>query len=506
MKKRGYLCAVVCLIAVCFFLPQKVSAESKQEYNVLVGNVIYTIFEQTEDHDAYAIIDDYAGSNDIVDGVYTIPAEVIYNEKSYPIVGVNESINLEDEIKEVVVPKEFGSKEVKTDYYSFANQVGHQNFFTLPSVEKVTIHAENINIANIYSDGGHLERQHGTTNDSVLKELTIDGSKVNIDSYALRSLEKLEKLEFSKDCQVTLNKYGIINCSKLTQLILPAKTKFTEGAISLCNNLNTVKFEDGSKYTNNEGIISPAGTLLFVPANVKQYQTSTKIKKIGDLAFSNCSKLTSVTFRGKTIGEYAFYDCKALTKVKLLESVYRIESYAFARCNLKSIEIPKSVKSIGHGILYNNENLRSIKVTGNYFKVKGNVLTTKSGKTLVTIIPKDGVVDVPSGVVKMNGMPVTAPLAVKNLKFPSTLRELYQMGGNMPNLTKITFTAKSVPVARELSNSFVDTGLQYRGYPYGVIYAETKKKQEICVPNAQKQSYKKFIKKQVVHGWSCIIK
>ncbi|HIZ25158.1 MAG TPA: leucine-rich repeat domain-containing protein, partial [Candidatus Gallimonas intestinigallinarum] len=64
------------------------------------------------------------------------------------------------------------------------------------------------------------------------------------------------------------------------------------------------------------------------------------VTSIGDSAFYNCSKITSVTIgNGVTnIGEWAFAYCSSLTSINIPDSVRNIERYAFYGCsNLASV-------------------------------------------------------------------------------------------------------------------------------------------------------------------------
>lgn len=89
-------------------------------------------------------------------------------------------------------------------------------------------------------------------------------------------------------------------------------------------------------------------TSVTIPATVKM---------IGEQAFEDCSKLTSVNFEegceDMTIGARAFSDCKALTTITLPEGVTTICEEAFAYCNyLKYISIPNSLTAIENKAFY----------------------------------------------------------------------------------------------------------------------------------------------------------
>ena len=73
------------------------------------------------------------------------------------------------------------------------------------------------------------------------------------------------------------------------------------------------------------------------------------ITEIGQMAFTYCQSLTSVTIPNKvrTIGYHAFNNCRNLREVTIPNSVTTLDSGAFGGCSsLTTIKIPNSVRSI----------------------------------------------------------------------------------------------------------------------------------------------------------------
>ena len=86
---------------------------------------------------------------------------------------------------------------------------------------------------------------------------------------------------------------------------------------------------------------------------------------IGDMAFVDCSSLTSVTIGNSvtSIGRWAFSGCSGLTSVTIPNSVTSIGDYAFVNCSgLTSMTIGNSVTSIGNSAFGGCSGLTSIKV------------------------------------------------------------------------------------------------------------------------------------------------
>ena len=109
-----------------------------------------------------------------------------------------------------------------------------------------------------------------------------------------------------------------------------------------------------------EGVIIKDGILIKwpcdkIPTN-GHVTIPNSVTSIGEGAFKECSKLSSITIPNSvtSIGNRAFYKCSSLSSIVIPNSVTSIERYAFYECSkLSSITIPNSVTSIGvHAFSY----------------------------------------------------------------------------------------------------------------------------------------------------------
>jgi len=81
-----------------------------------------------------------------------------------------------------------------------------------------------------------------------------------------------------------------------------------------------------------------------IPASVNYEGTEYNVTSIGNSAFSNCTRLTSVTIPNSvtSIGSDAFAGCRDLSIINIPNSVTSIGDYAFSTCfSLTSVTIPK---------------------------------------------------------------------------------------------------------------------------------------------------------------------
>lgn len=126
----------------------------------------------------------------------------------------------------------------------------------------------------------------------------------------------------------------------------------------ICENVTEFIVEDGNEhYYAKDGILYEkeeySGNIVFFSCpNGRKGEITVPgdVSEIGNYAFSDCTKITSVVLpEGTTeIGVGAFSNCAELTKVNIPKSVEDINGYAFDGCKkLETLDIPETVSYIG---------------------------------------------------------------------------------------------------------------------------------------------------------------
>ena len=134
--------------------------------------------------------------------------------------------------------------------------------------------------------------------------------------------------------------------------------------------LHEVKLPDGLTCIGKRAFCnSPELTEVEIPSTVtkieqsafsgctglKEIELPPQLEEVGYSSFYGCSGLTEITIPSsvKIIRSGAFQNCTNLESVTLSEGIREIGNEAFKRTNLKSLNIPKSVKKLGRAIVYN---------------------------------------------------------------------------------------------------------------------------------------------------------
>ena len=134
--------------------------------------------------------------------------------------------------------------------------------------------------------------------------------------------------------------------------------------------LHEVKLPDGLTCIGKRAFCnSPELTEVEIPSTVtkieqrafsgctglKEIELPPQLEEVGYSSFYGCSGLTEITIPSsvKIIRSGAFQNCTNLESVTLSEGIREIGNEAFKRTNLKSLNIPKSVKKLGRDIVYN---------------------------------------------------------------------------------------------------------------------------------------------------------
>ena len=160
----------------------------------------------------------------------------------------------------------------------------------------------------------------------------------------------------------------------------------------------TASAETSGYYTytvsNGEATITAVDMSISGDVTIPSTLDGYPVTSIGYMAFSNCSRLTSVKIPSSvtSIGSNAFYWCSSLRSIEIPDSVTTIGDYAFSSCSsLTSIEIPDSVTTIGDYAFSSCSSLTRIAVASenpNYADEDG-ILFNKE-KTVLIQYPGNG--------------------------------------------------------------------------------------------------------------------
>ena len=182
-------------------------------------------------------------------------------------------------------------------------------------------------------------------------------------------------------------------CNNFASVSIPSSVIYIGSwAFSYCSNL-TAFFVDAMNpsFSSMDGVLFNKGQTALVqfPGGVSgSYIMPSSVTSIGDRAFSDCSRLTSVTIPNSvnSVGSYSFYGCSALTNVTIPDSVTSIGSQAFYSCSrLTDATIGASVTNIGSYAFSYCSSQKAFYVDGtnpNYSSLDG-VLFNKSQTELI---------------------------------------------------------------------------------------------------------------------------
>lgn len=182
--------------------------------------------------------------------------------------------------------------------------------------------------------------------------------------------------------------------ASVTAFLDSAGTLTVSGSGPMCDYKNV--YLQTAPWANHAGIkrvvvtegVTRVGDLAFQALpSLESAEIAGSVQTIGQNAFSQCPKLAQVTVLpgdGCEIGSYAFRSCPALKEVTLGEGVavvgysafdscflletvrlpstlVRIEDYAFSGANLRTLELPENLTSIGNLAFTNCEKLEAVR-------------------------------------------------------------------------------------------------------------------------------------------------
>lgn len=183
-----------------------------------------------------------------------------------------------------------------------------------------------------------------------------------------------------------------------------------------------------------------------------------ELNSIGEYAFSQCYRLTTITMpKVNKLGYGVFANCGA-SQIILPEGITSMADYAFYRSNLTSIEIPSSITEISNYCFQYCSALKSITIPSSVTKI-GYESFRESGLTSVTLPGVKSISDrafynckqlaevtFAEGLQSFDSEPFYGCNALTEIDLPSTLRSMYsQAFGNCYGIKKVISRAVIPP-------------------------------------------------------------
>lgn len=174
----------------------------------------------------------------------------------------------------------------------------------------------------------------------------------NVGRKAFQSLANIGELVLPDSIRV-IKEHAFQGC--LVQVSIPAHVESIGDSAFFGANLRTVTLP---------GTLKKMGKYVFRKSHVREVIVEEGVEVIGEAAFVECSKLTSVklpsTLRG--IPGYAFSNTKALESVTLPYGLEWIGGYAFNGSGIRKINLPDTLTELNLRAFANCQNLTDIAI------------------------------------------------------------------------------------------------------------------------------------------------
>lgn len=126
----------------------------------------------------------------------------------------------------------------------------------------------------------------------------------------------------------------------------------TDGMYIFYNYINSGQELELTYYSEEDRSLTNYVGDIVIPDEVTYDSKTLKVTSIGQDAFYDCKKLTSISFPKnlRTIGERAFYGCEKLASISLPNDIDSIGNGAFAGTKISELYIPAGVDYIGREV------------------------------------------------------------------------------------------------------------------------------------------------------------
>ena len=242
-----------------------------------------------------------------------IPETVVYNGKTYEVVGIDEYAFANSPITSVTIGNSVTS-------------IGNGAFHGCNSLKNIIVTNNN----SIYDSRNNCNAIVETATNTVVvgcQATNMPSSITSIGPGAFAYCTSLTSI-YIPNSVTSIGGSAFSSCSSLNSITIPnSVTSIGGSAFSGCSSLNSI--------TIPNSITSIESKVFYRCSSLTSITIPNSVTSIGYDAFSGCSGLTSITIPNSVteIGSYAFRECEKLGTLVLGDKIKEIEDYAFKECN-----------------------------------------------------------------------------------------------------------------------------------------------------------------------------
>lgn len=263
--------------------------------------------------------------------------------------------------------------------------------------------------------------------------ITISNGVKNIGESAFEGCGSVTNIEIPKNV-TSIERYAFRDCGALKAVYWNATACASAGSnngaiFSLCRKLTSIIIGDNVTVIPQYAFSRCTG--------VKNITIPNCVTSIGNYAFKDCSSLETVYWNAVACtsagsnNDAIFYNCKKLTSIIIGDDVIGIPSYAFSNCGLTSINLPKTLKTLGENALPSSiieatapaAVLENLPLSIKKLAVNGGKITAESLQNLScleTLTLADGLTGIGSGAYSN----ISFASGIETLVVPETVTEI----------------------------------------------------------------------------------
>ena len=380
------------------------------------GKTIYYVWtnNKTELAVSYQGSDNYSYSNEY-SGDIVIPQTVYYNGKSYPVTSIGgsafygcsglTSITIPNSVTSIgayafygcsgltsiTIPEGVTSIGKGTFVYcsglksaiigNSVTSIGYSAFGGCSSLKKVIV-SDIKAWCSISFDGSKSNpltyAQHlYSDEDTEITNLIIPDGVTTIEAHAFSGCSGFTSITIPNSV-TTIEGYAFDGCTGLTSVTIPSSVTNLGRSFFMCSNLTSVTIESDAVVSATRKQTSSLNDIFGV--QVKNYILGDEITSIGDYAFYNCSRLTSINIPKSLtkIGKYAFSGCSDLKKIIVTDIdawckidfgeatsnplYYAKRLYSDSDTEITEVVFPNGITAVGNYVFYNSTGLKSVTI------------------------------------------------------------------------------------------------------------------------------------------------